>query len=103
VLKWNERSAAGNLGGWPRLENQLISATDPESGICTLYPEPFTRLIAYLLRKSGPGGPNGRVRKVCFPALRRIGIELVPGWQAPVSTGRTGSTHTEELRDGIAH
>ena len=28
TMKWNERSAAGNLGGWPSLENQILSLAD---------------------------------------------------------------------------
>jgi hypothetical protein len=83
TLKWNERPESGNFGGWPRLENRLIELTDQETGICSLGPEDFTRLIVYLTRHYGSGGPNGRVRSACIPVLRRAGIDLLPAWRAP--------------------
>jgi hypothetical protein len=82
-MKHNERSAAGNLGGFPKLENRLLELTDPDSGICALGPEDFTRLIVYMLRNYGSGGPNGRVRAAAIPALRRAGIDLCADWRAP--------------------
>ena len=84
TLRRNEVPASGNFGGWPRLENRLIELADQGSGVCVLGPEDFTRLIVYLTRHYGPGGPNGRVSTACVPALRRAGIDLVPGsWRAP--------------------
>jgi hypothetical protein len=39
------------------------------------------RLLTYL-RSYGEGGPNGRMRRACPPALRRLGIEPFPEWAA---------------------
>jgi len=91
MLRHNERSAAGNLGGWPRLENRLLELIDQDSGICALGAEDFLRLVVYLIRPSGSGGPNGRVRAVFIPALRRAGIELASAWRAPIEERVNGT------------
>lgn len=80
-LKWNEPGPSGQLGGYQRLENHIITTTDKATLRCPLDEQRLPRLIRYIQRY-GSGGPNGRLRDACIPALRRAGIELQPGWTA---------------------
>jgi hypothetical protein len=75
----NPRSAAGNLGGWPGLENWILDHTDPLTLECGFDAVHGMRLIVYY-KSYDRGGPNARVRAACGPALKRIGIILLPGW-----------------------
>lgn len=81
-LKLNMPSAAGHLGGFPRLENWLVKNIDTATGELTLDAKHEARLRHYI-QNYGPGGPNGRVRAACVPAFRRAGIDLLPDWGAP--------------------
>lgn len=80
TLKHNEPGPSGDLGGWGRLENWLLENTDAQRR-CVLDPLHWMRLTVYY-KSEAKGGPNYRVRAVCGPALRRIGIILLPGWGA---------------------
>lgn len=83
TLKHNNPGPSGALGGWQRLENWLVGHIDPATGDCPLTPPIYSRLTHYLTASYGPGGPNKRVRDTCFPALRRIGINLQPVPKSP--------------------
>ena len=93
AMQRNEPGPSGLLGGFPTLENRLLDLIEPGSGLCVLGPEDFTRLMVYMLRDYGPGGPNGRVRGSCIPALRRAGIDVAPEWRAPAATTEGGADH----------
>jgi hypothetical protein len=77
TLKVNRPGPSGTLGGLGKHENRLIDLTDPNTLHCPLDPVDFTRSVMYCLNYGG-GGPNGRIRAACIPALRRIGIALTP-------------------------
>jgi hypothetical protein len=74
-MKFNEPGPSGLLGGYQRLENRIVTTTDKATLQCVLTDELLARLIRYCKRYRG-GGPNGRLRDACIPALRRIGIDL---------------------------
>lgn len=81
LLKLNTPGPSGKLGGYPREENWLVANTDPVTFRCELDAVHLERLIRYCTGY-GPGGPNKRLRAACIPALRRVGIELLPGLSA---------------------
>lgn len=81
-LRRNTPGPSGKLGGYPRHENWLIDATDPETLRLVLDPVRLQRTITYSQPTYGPGGPNGRIRAAMIPALRRVGIDLAPEWRA---------------------
>jgi hypothetical protein len=74
VLHFN-RPAASPLGGYPRHENWIIRNSDRKTLQCVMDLERFERTIRYC-REYGSGGPQGRLRKACIPALARIGIDV---------------------------
>jgi hypothetical protein len=76
ILKINKTK-----GGYQDLENWVKRNTSSTSGCCALDPVHFERLVR-CIQNYGPGGPNKRLRDACIPALRRIGIDLAPGWGA---------------------
>lgn len=80
-LKHNEPGPSGKLGGAGGTENYLVANTKRD-GSCHLTPDIYTR-VSKICRGYGPGGPNGRIRRACIPALRRKGIDLMPEWRAP--------------------
>jgi len=73
ILKLNRPGPSGLLGGYQRMENELIENTNAQTGRCFLTDKKLERLIRYC-QSYGPGGPNGRLRKACIPALRRSGL-----------------------------
>jgi len=79
TLKINTPGPSGRMGGYQDMENDVIACTDAVLH-CTLTDELFARLCR-LIKRHGPGGPNKRLRTACVPALRRIGIDLVPEWR----------------------
>lgn len=83
-LQWNEPGPSGKLGGYPRHENWTIENTDKRSLAVILDPVRLERTIRYIKPRDkggyGPGGPNGRLRRAYIPALRRIGIDVMPDW-----------------------
>lgn len=84
-LKWNEPGPSGLMGGYQNEENWLILNIDKSTGRCALDPIHFERICRYCRpdpRGYGPGGPNGRIRAACIPALRRAGIDLAAEWRA---------------------
>jgi hypothetical protein len=82
-LKRNKPGPSGKLGGYPRHENWLIDNTDQVTFKVVLNPVKLARTIEYSQPHYGRGGPNSRIRAACIPALRRIGIDLLPEWRAP--------------------
>jgi hypothetical protein len=69
-------------GGYQDLENWLLEAT--RDGPVFLDPVRLERLLRCCdPNRYGSGGPNGRLRSACIPALRRVGIDLQPEWRAP--------------------
>lgn len=84
-LRLNTPGPSGKMGGYQQLENWIIRNADTASGVCEFDPIRFDRLRRYCNPRAdgyGSGGPNGRLRKCCIPALRRIGIDLLPEWAA---------------------
>jgi hypothetical protein len=81
ILKWNTPGPSGVMGGYQGFENLLINQTDRDTLRCELNNAREARLRQYILNY-GPGGPNSRIREACIPALRRIGIDLLPDWRA---------------------
>jgi hypothetical protein len=77
TLKRNTPGPGGQLGGYPSFENILIDLTHPRTLHCPLSAAHFERLVRYI-KNYGPGGPNGRIRAACVPALRRCGIDVEP-------------------------
>ena len=82
ILKFNHPGPSGKIGGYQKMENILIECTNKITLVCVLNAKYFERLTRYI-QNYGSGGPNGRMRAACIPALRRIGIDLLPGWRAP--------------------
>jgi len=85
-LKHNTPGPSGRLGGYPRHENWVIENTDRATLRLVLDPERLQRTITYIKpgeRGYGPGGPNARLRRAFIPALRRVGIDVLPEWRAP--------------------
>lgn len=80
-LRKNLPGESGQMGGYQQMENWLLENTNA-TGDIWLDPQRLERLIRYCQRY-GSGGPNGRIRDACIPALRRAGIELLPDWQTP--------------------
>lgn len=80
-LKHNPPGASGKIGGYQRHENWIVEHTDPNTLECELDPERQERTRRYI-RNYGSGGPNGRIRAACIPALRRAGIDPLPEWRA---------------------
>jgi len=79
LLKHNEPGPSGTMGGYQNMENYILDNFDPIDGACYFDATMLERLMRYC-QKYGKGGPNGRLRDACIPALRRAGIELLPGW-----------------------
>lgn len=78
VLKHNPPGPTGKKGGGMQgMENYLVANTDRATLRVRLDPEHNNRLQHYIMNY-GPGGPNGRMRRACIPAYRRLGIELLP-------------------------
>jgi hypothetical protein len=72
LLKMNRSS-----GGMQDQENWLFQNIDRETGQCVMDDARLRRTINYCREGKGTmgrGGPNGRIRKACKPALARIGI-----------------------------
>jgi len=88
-LKFNKPGPSGKLGGAGGYENKVIEKTDPVTLVCTLDPLTYTQ-VSTICRHYGPGGPNNRIRRACIPALRRVGIDLMPEWRAPQSPPSSG-------------
>lgn len=82
-LKHNEPGPSGLLGGYPRHENWTLENTDPKTLRLDLDPVRLERTIRYIGPKYRDGGPNRRLRRAYIPALRRIGIDVLPEWRAP--------------------
>lgn len=76
-LKYNLMGPSRKMGGYQEMENWLVDNIDLTTGKCLLDAKRQFRLISYIV-KNGPGGPNGRIRKACIPALARLGINLEP-------------------------
>lgn len=68
-------------GGLQDLENYLHEATR-DGRACFLDPAHLERVMR-CCQKYGGGGPQSRIRAACIPALRRVGIDLLPEWRAP--------------------
>jgi hypothetical protein len=77
-LKLNTPGDSGVMGGYQRMENYLLEHVST-LGEVYLDVKLLERLVRYCMNY-GSGGPNGRLRNACIPALRRIGIECLPGW-----------------------
>jgi len=77
-LKINKPGKSGALGGYQRMENYLLEHVTTGGGVY-LDVKMLERLVRYCMNYGG-GGPNSRLRNSCIPALRRIGIECLPGW-----------------------
>jgi hypothetical protein len=84
-LRLNTPGPSGKMGGYQQFENWILRNTDTASGSCLFDPVRLERLMRYCKPRNGygPGGPNGRLRNACIPALRRIGIDPAPDWRAP--------------------
>jgi hypothetical protein len=82
ILKHNKPGPSGVIGGYQGMENILIAQTNETTLGCVLNAKHFERLTRYI-KNYGSGGPNGRMRAACIPALRRVGIDLLPEWRAP--------------------
>lgn len=76
-LQYNKPGKSEKMGGYQGTENLLISLTDPATLLCRLDPDQHNRLQSDCTRDD-KGGPNSRIRSACIPALRRLGIELLP-------------------------
>jgi hypothetical protein len=83
ILKFNKPGPSGVIGGYQGMENIVITCTNKTTLTCVLAAGHFERLVRYI-QKYGDGGPNKRLRNACIPALRRINIDLLPDWRAPV-------------------
>ena len=81
VLKHNTPGPSGVLGGYAKEENYLVATTDRATGRCALDAVHFERVVRYILNYE-EGGPNGRIRKACVPALRRAGVTVEPSARA---------------------
>lgn len=82
ILKFNMPGPSGVIGGYQKMENIVVEGTNKITLTVVLSAEHFERLVRYI-KNYGDGGPNGRLRKACIPALRRAGIDLLPDWRAP--------------------
>lgn len=76
-LKHNYPGPSGVLGGYQKCENYLVAQTDPVTLLCPITPTQQEQVIRYC-QNYGKGGPNGRIRRTCIPALRRLGIHISP-------------------------
>ena len=83
-LKYNYPPSGNpkDLGGYQKEENWLIDNTDRVTWDVVLDPVHLERVPRYC-SNYGSGGPNARIRKACIPALRRIGIEVLPKFNKP--------------------
>jgi hypothetical protein len=81
ILKFNHPGASGVIGGYQKMENIVVETTNKTTLVVVLNAIHYERLTRYI-KSYGDGGPNKRLRKACVPALRRIGIDLLPGWVA---------------------
>lgn len=74
-LQRNIPPEGSSLGGMGRHENWLLDTIDATTGLCPMTDCELGKTIRYIQRY-GQGGPNGRIREACTPALRRIGIDI---------------------------
>lgn len=84
TLQPHERSflrANRTHGGVQDLENWVLENLDGE-GVVKLDPVHLERLIR-CCKNYGSGGPQSRLRAAFIPALRRVGVDVLPQWRAP--------------------
>jgi hypothetical protein len=68
------------IGGEQGMVNWIFDNTDRATLVCVVTPDRLERWIGYI-KRYGNGGPNKILRETGIPALRRIGIDLLPEWR----------------------